>query len=646
MLFVNSVSKNYGERVLFENVNFYINSDDRIGLIGSNGSGKSTLLKIIAGIEEASTGTIQKPNDIIIEYLPQEIEFDSENTLINEASYALNEIKELKEKIDVLHQKLLNDPENKSLLDTLGKYEERYQYLDAYKLNHKVEKVLSGLGFKESDFNRKVNEFSGGWKMRILLAQILLKEPSLLLLDEPTNHLDLDSLEWLENYLKTFKGGIILVSHDKTFLNNLTNKTIEIASGKVNEYKGNYAFYEIESAKRKENLLATYKNQQEKIKQTQRFIERFRYKATKARQVQSRIKMLEKMEFIEPEKDEEQISFFFPESYPSGKVLVNINSLTKSYGNNIVLDSINLTIERGDKIAILGPNGTGKSTLLKILAGIDKNYTGDLVFGYNVLKSYFAQEQSLELDKSKTIFQTIDEIAIGETRKMIRTLLGSFLFSGDDIFKTISVLSGGEKSRVALAKMLLSPSNFLILDEPTNHLDIYSKDILKNALKDFNGSIIIASHDRDFLNPIINKVIEIQNKKIKIYPGNIDDYIYLKNKYSIEKPVNNNRITTEQNSLISLKEKKRIEAEKRQKKFSLTKPIREKIQKIEKEIEINENIIRELENEMSNPDYFKDAEKVKSNAKKYDNTKIILDELYLKWEELQNELVQIENSVY
>jgi len=534
MLFVNSVSKNYGERVLFENVNFYINSDDRIGLIGSNGSGKSTLLKIIAGIEEASTGTIQKPNDIIIEYLPQEIEFDSENTLINEASYALNEIKELKEKIDVLHQKLLNDPENISLLDTLGKYEERYQYLDAYKLNHKVEKVLSGLGFKESDFNRKVNEFSGGWKMRILLAQILLKEPSLLLLDEPTNHLDLDSLEWLENYLKTFKGGIILVSHDKTFLNNLTNKTIEIASGKVNEYKGNYAFYEIESAKRKENLLATYKNQQEKIKQTQRFIERFRYKATKARQVQSRIKMLEKMEFIEPEKDEEQISFFFPESYPSGKVLVNINSLTKSYGNNIVLDSINLTIERGDKIAILGPNGTGKSTLLKILAGIDKNYTGDLVFGYNVLKSYFAQEQSLELDKSKTIFQTIDEIAIGETRKMIRTLLGSFLFSGDDIFKTISVLSGGEKSRVALAKMLLSPSNFLILDEPTNHLDIYSKDILKNALKDFNGSIIIASHDRDFLNPIINKVIEIQNKKIKIYPGNIDDYIYLKNKYSIE----------------------------------------------------------------------------------------------------------------
>jgi len=318
MLFVNSVSKNYGERVLFENVNFYINSDDRIGLIGSNGSGKSTLLKIIAGIEEASTGTIQKPNDIIIEYLPQEIEFDSENTLINEASYALNEIKELKEKIDVLHQKLLNDPENISLLDTLGKYEERYQYLDAYKLNHKVEKVLSGLGFKESDFNRKVNEFSGGWKMRILLAQILLKEPSLLLLDEPTNHLDLDSLEWLENYLKTFKGGIILVSHDKTFLNNLTNKTIEIASGKVNEYKGNYAFYEIESAKRKENLLATYKNQQEKIKQTQRFIERFRYKATKARQVQSRIKMLEKMEFIEPEKDEEQISFFFPESYPSG----------------------------------------------------------------------------------------------------------------------------------------------------------------------------------------------------------------------------------------------------------------------------------------------------------------------------------------
>ncbi len=645
MIHVKSISKSYGEKTLFSDVNFFINSDDRIGLVGSNGSGKSTLLKIISGIDSPTTGDIQKPNDVKIEYLAQEIDFYSDNTLFMEASETFREIHELKERIEHIHHQLVIDPTDEKLIDNLGSLESRYQHLDAYNLNYKIARVLSGLGFKESDHNRLVNEFSGGWKMRILLAKMLLREPSLLLLDEPTNHLDLNSLEWLEDYLRSFKGGVVIVSHDKTFLENLTNRTIEIASGKVTDYKGNYSFYITESEKRRENLLSTLRNQQDKIKQTQRFIERFRYKATKARQVQSRIKMLEKMEVVEMVDVEDQIDFFFPESHPSGKIIAELKGLTKQYGELTVLENIDLTIERGDKIALLGPNGTGKSTLLKILAEVDKSYSGQMSFGHNVLKSYFAQEQSLELDKSKTIYQTIEEVATGEIRKMIRTLLGSFLFSGDDIFKDVGILSGGEKSRVALAKMLLSPSNFLILDEPTNHLDISSKDILKNALRDFSGSILIASHDRDFLNPIINKVIDIENGKIKIFSGNIDDYLYMKKNYGTQNQnLLNNKENIDKNNINS-KERKKIEAGLRQKKYILTKPLREKIHTLENEIETTEKAIQELETEMSNPDYYKNTEIVKNNAKSYDSLKNNLENLYPLWEKFHDELAEIEKTI-
>jgi ATP-binding cassette, subfamily F, member 3 len=645
MVHVKSIGKNYGEKILFSDANFYINNDDRIGLVGSNGSGKSTLLKIISGYDTPSNGDIQKANDVKIEYLPQEIDFYSDNSLFMEVSESFREVYDLKDKIEIIHHKLVEDPTNEKLIDNLGQYESRYQQLDAYSLNYRVARVLSGLGFKESDHNRSVEEFSGGWKMRILLAKMLLREPSLLLLDEPTNHLDLNSLEWLEDYLKNFKGGVVIVSHDRTFLDNLTNRTIEIASGKVSDYKGNYTFYVTESEKRRENLISTLRNQQEKIKQTQRFIERFRYKATKARQVQSRIKMLEKMDFVEIDDQEDQIDFFFPESHPSGRVIATITGLTKNYGEHIVLDNIDMTIERGDKIALLGPNGTGKSTLLKILADVDTLFSGGLVYGHNVIKSYFAQEQSLELDKSKTIFQTIEEVASGEIRKMIRTLLGSFLFSGDEIFKEVGILSGGEKSRVALAKMLLSPSNFLILDEPTNHLDISSKDILKNALKDYSGSILIASHDRDFLNPIINKVIDIENGKIKLFSGNIDDYLYMKKTYNSPTDRNGSEKDNIDRNNLSPKERKKIEAAIRQKKFALTKPLREKIHSIEKEIGSLEDVIQNLETEMSHPDYFKHPEKVKVTAREYDSSKSKLDSLYNVWEKYQEELVEIEKTI-
>jgi ATP-binding cassette subfamily F protein 3 len=644
MVHVKSVSKSYGERVLFSDVNIFINSSDRIGLVGSNGSGKTTLMKIISGFDDPTSGNINKANDVKIEYLPQEIDFYSESSLFMEVSDTFCEVKELETKINDIHIKLKENPTDEKLIDSLGKCEVRYQQLDAYTLQYKISRVLTGLGFKESDHFRKVNEFSGGWKMRILLAKMLLQEPSLLLLDEPTNHLDLDSLEWLEEYLKSFRGGIVIVSHDRTFLDNLTNRTIEISMSKVTDYKGNYTFYVNESEKRKEQLIAAYKNQQEKIKQTERFIERFRYKASKARQVQSRIKMLDKIEYIEVEDDESQIEFFFPESKPSGKVVASLQEITKKYGELSVLDEIDLTIERGDKIALLGPNGTGKSTLMKILAEIDQSFSGSLTFGQNVIKSYFAQEQSLELDKSKNIYETIEEVAVGEVRKMIRSLLGSFLFSGDDIFKSISVLSGGEKSRVALAKMLLAPSNFLILDEPTNHLDIPSKDMLKTALADYAGTIVIASHDRNFLNPIINKVIDIENKKIKLFSGNIDDYLYIKKKYgTVYSQVNEVEQTGK--SISSTKERKKIEAELRQKKYNISKPLRKKIELVEKDIETYEGLKKDLENEMLMPNYFKDTERVKTVSKEYETSKEKLESLYLLWDKYNEELIEIESSI-
>ena len=645
MVHVKSVSKSYGERVLFSDVNIFINSSDRIGLVGSNGTGKTTLMKIISGVDEPTNGNINKANDVQIEYLPQELDFDSENSLFMEASETFCEIKDLETKINDIHIKLKEDPTSEKLIDSLGKYEIRYEQLDAYTLQYKIARVLTGLGFKESDYFRKVNEFSGGWKMRILLAKMLLKEPSLLLLDEPTNHLDLDSLEWLEEYLKNFKGGIVIVSHDRTFLDNLTNRTVEISMGKVTDYKGNYTFYINESEKRKEQLIAAYKNQQEKIKQTERFIERFRYKATKARQVQSRIKMLDKIEYIEVEDNESQIGFSFPESKPSGKVVATLQEVTKKYGELSVLDKIDLTIERGDKIALLGPNGTGKSTLMKILAEIDQSFSGNLKFGHNVIKSYFAQEQSLELDKSKNIYETIEEVAVGEVRKMIRSLLGSFLFSGNDVFKSISVLSGGEKSRVALAKMLLAPSNFLILDEPTNHLDIVSKDILKNALANYAGTILIASHDRNFLNPIINKVIDIENKKIKLFSGNIDDYLYMKNKYGTAYNNEEKEIGQSSKTVTGSRERKKAEAELRQKKYNLTKPLRKKIESVEKEIESYEKLKKELETKMLMPDYYKDSERVKATSKEYETSKEKLENLYFLWDKYNEELVEIENSI-
>jgi ATP-binding cassette subfamily F protein 3 len=647
MLHLKSISKQYGERVLFSDVTLFINHKDRIGLVGSNGSGKTTFLKIMADLENSNSGEIYKSSDIKIGYLPQEMNIDSEKTLLNEASSAFEEIFQMKAEIDLIHKRLETNSDDFKLLQKLGDLEHGLQVLDAQNLSFKIEKILNGLGFKQKDFERKVNEFSGGWKMRLLLAKLLLSEPSVLLLDEPTNHLDLDSLEWLEEYLYTFKGAIILVSHDKTFLNNLTLRTLEISGGKMTDYKGNYSFYIEEKEKRKEIAISAYKNQMEKIKQTERFIERFRYKATKARQVQSRIKMLEKMDYIEVEDNEDTIDFSFPDPPQSGRVVINIQNLKMRFNYITVFNNINLTIEKGDRIAVVGPNGAGKSTLLKILAGINTPSDGILENGYNVIKSYFAQEQTMELDESKTIIETIDEIAIGDIRRKIRTLLGSFLFSEDDVFKNISILSGGEKSRVALAKMLLTPANFLIMDEPTNHLDMKSKEILQIALQNFNGTYIIAAHDRDFLNPIINKAIEVKDFGIKVFSGNLTEYSYHKKQtYASSTEFRN---YNPENQLVSrsnyIKDKKRIEAEQRQKKYNLTKVIRERIKELEDEIIEREERNKNIEILLADPETYKDNEKAKLLNHEYKENKDLLSKIYTEWEDSQNKLEEIEKSI-
>jgi ATP-binding cassette, subfamily F, member 3 len=645
MLHIKDISKVYGERKLFTDFSAFINTNDRIGIVGTNGSGKSTLMKIIAGLDEASGGEMYKSSDITIGYLPQEMDFVSEYTLFNEAAQCFKELAEIEVEIEILHNKLSAEPENESYLKKLGELEYKKDHLDAYTVESKIEKILIGLGFKEKDFHRKVNEFSGGWKMRLLLAKILLIEPSILLLDEPTNHLDLNSLEWLEDYLNGFKGSVMLVSHDKAFLNNITKRTFEISAGKITEYKGNYSFYVEESEKRRLMLISAFKNQQEKIKQTERFIERFRYKATKARQVQSRIKQLEKMEYIEVENDEQSINFRFPSPMQSGRKVMTFENVTKVYDSNIVFQNLDLVIERGDKIAVVGPNGSGKSTLLRLLSLKEESTSGKIELGYNVDRSYFAQEQILELDPKKNILETIEEIAIGDIRKRIRTLLGSFLFSDDDVFKSIAVLSGGEKSRVALAKMLLTPSNFLIMDEPTNHLDMKSKEILQNALDEFSGSFIIASHDRDFLNTIINKVIEVSEDGVKVFQGNLTEYHYHKSLKEKEEEIS--KLSGQPLNFkksVNIKEQKRFEAEIRQKKYELTKTTKTKVKSLENEISKIEDRNKQIEKELLDPEIYKDGEKVKELNQTYRENKSLLEKKYSDWEKIQTELEGIESK--
>lgn len=621
---------------------------ERIGLVGSNGTGKSTLLKIINGQIEPDSGEIAISKHTTIGYLPQDGLSFTGKTLYDEVYSGIGDIALVRDEIDDVQHEMEGHPDKHSadfmeLVEKLGELQHKFEDLDGFRVRANIEKVLEGLGFSVNDFPRLTDEFSGGWQMRIALAKLLLQRPSVLLLDEPTNHLDMESLLWLEGFLKSYEGAIILVSHDRTFLDNITNKTIEIYSRKVTLYQGNYSYYVKEKEQRRELLEKRYANQQQYLKQQNRFIERFRYKNTKASVVQSRIKMLEKMEIIELEDEESTIHFHFPPATHSGRMIIELKKISKSYGDNLVLKDVDLEIERGDKIGLVGVNGAGKSTLARIIRGTEEIQHGKRKMGVGVELEFYSQHQADTLDPKNNVLGTLDSVATGDIRKQLRTMLGSFLFKGDDVFKPVAVLSGGEKSRLALARMLLKPSNFLILDEPTNHLDMNSKNILMRALHDYKGTILIISHDREFLDGIVNKIIEVKNRNIRTFEGNISYYLMKKAEEAAQANGNNSEDKPAASKPKKSKEQKRVEAEQRNRFYGVSKPIKDKIHKIEKKIKTNEERIKEIEELMASGELFKDPDTAKKTTSEFKKLKTELTDLYHDWLEETNKLSSLEN---
>jgi len=530
MVSVQDISVSFGSFDLLTNISFLINDQDRIGLAGKNGSGKSTLLKIISGLQSPSSGLVDMSKDVTIGYLPQQMKVDDTTTVLNETTTAFSELISLSEEIEhssseIMRREDYESPDYLKLCDHLTVVEERYRMLGGTNYMAEAEVTLLGLGFERKDFDRPTKELSDGWRMRIELAKILLKKPSLFLLDEPTNHLDIESIQWLESFLSGYSGAVVLVSHDRAFLDNVTKRTIEISLGKIYDYKASWSKYLVLREERREQQIASFRNQQKMIGDIEKFIERFRYKATKAVQVQSKIKQLDKVERLEvDEEDKSAINLRFPPAPRSGTVVIEAEELSKKYGSLIVLNKIDIKISRGEKVAFVGRNGEGKTTLSKIIIG-ELDWVGNLKIGHNVKIGYFAQNQDVLLDENRTVLQTIDDIAKGDIRTKIRDMLGAFLFRGDDVEKKVKVLSGGERARLALVKLLLEPSNLLVLDEPTNHLDMRSKDILKHALIKYDGTLIVVSHDRDFLDGIVGKVYEFKHNKIKENIGGIYDFL-------------------------------------------------------------------------------------------------------------------------
>ena len=538
MVSIQNLKVEFSATVLFQDVSYVINKKDKIALVGKNGAGKSTMLKIIAGLQQPTSGVVAKPNDLTIGYLPQQMLLTDERTVMEEVKTVFGELDELKEKLEKVNNELSSRTDYESedyqrLIDRMTQLNDDILLKESNNYEAEIEKTLIGLGFVRKDFGRKTSEFSGGWRMRIELAKLLLKHPDLLLLDEPTNHLDIESIQWLENFLKQKANAVVLVSHDRAFIDNVTNRTIEISCGKIYDYQVNYSKFVELRKERVEQQMRAYQNQQKQIQDTEDFIERFRYKATKAVQVQSRIKQLAKIERIEvDEVDNSKLNLKFPPAPRSGDYPVICDNVGKAYGSHQVFEHVDLTIKRGEKVAFVGKNGEGKSTLVKCIMG-EIPYTGTLKIGHNVKIGYFAQNQASLLDGSLTVFDTIDRVAVGDIRTKIRDILGAFMFGGEASDKKVAVLSGGERTRLAMIRLLLEPVNLLILDEPTNHLDMKSKDVLKQAIKDFNGTAIIVSHDRDFLDGLVEKVYEFGGGKVKEHLGGIYDFLQAKNMESL-----------------------------------------------------------------------------------------------------------------
>ncbi|WP_298263538.1 ABC-F family ATP-binding cassette domain-containing protein [uncultured Lutibacter sp.] len=632
MLNAHNVSISFGGTELFSEITFKLVSGNRVGLIGKNGAGKSTLLKIIARELECDTGTMAFEKNTSIGFLKQDIDFTFGNTILEEAYTAFVEIKSVEKQLEEINVQLAErtDYESESyhnLLHDLDDLTHRYELLGGYNYQGETEKILQGLGFKREDFGKLTETFSGGWRMRIELAKLLLQKNDILLLDEPTNHLDIESIIWLENFLKSYARAVVLVSHDKMFLDNVTNRTIEISLGKIYDYNKPYTQFLELRKDIKEKQLQAQKNQEKEIKHTEQLIEKFRYKASKAAFAQSLIKKLEKVDRIEVDGDDHAtLNIRFPISVQPGKIIIEAKDLAKNYGSNQVLENVDLLIERNSKIAFVGQNGQGKSTLAKMIVG-EIDFDGDMKLGHNVQIGYFAQNQAEYLNGEKTVLEIMEDASSDANRTKVRDMLGSFLFSGEDVDKKVKVLSGGERNRLALCKMLLNPFNVLVMDEPTNHLDIASKNVLKQALNNFEGTLILVSHDRDFLQGLSNKVYEFKDKVIKEYLGDIDYYL---EQYNLEDFREIEKRTVEKSETISKGKDAYLENKQREKE---AKQLKNRLAKVEKNIAILETDILNLDAEI-----FENSEQVTSNPdffKNYQAKKDQLDVLMEEWEDLQ-----------
>jgi ATP-binding cassette subfamily F protein 3 len=655
MLSVNHLDIRFGEKHLFNDVSVQVHIGNRIGLVGVNGAGKSTLLKIMAGIAETDDGVISKAKHFTIGYLPQESsELFSQRSLYEEAETAFAPLLALQAEATQLHEQMREmDPHTEEFQNILLRQGEIQHQLDAsdiYAIGGKIEKILIGLGFRREDMEKPVNSFSGGWQMRLKLAKMLLEAPSLLLLDEPTNHLDLDSLTWVEQFLKNYNGSMVIISHDRTFLDKVTETTWELSFGRIDIYKGNYSYFLKERAERRAIEKGAYDNQQAKIKQTMRFVDKFRAKATKARQVQSRVKQLDKLERIELSEEESQIRFTFPPAPPSGRDVLTVKSVSKSYNGSRVFSEVELLLNRGDKVAVVGVNGAGKSTFLKILAGQIEPDSGEVRLGSNVRLSYFGQHQAQELSPQLTVLDTMALSGEDMTVTRTRSLLGAFLFRGEDVDKKVSVLSGGEKSRLALAKMIAKPANCMLLDEPTNHLDMSSQDVLQEAMAQYDGTIVVVSHNRYFLEGFVNKVLEVKNGNITLYEGNIAEYQAKqellreqeKEQTAEGKQAEDDSTKKSPESQESRKEKKRQEAQLRQERSRLAGPWLNQLTEAEKQVEFYEQQKEDLEALMADPELYSDERGWQKTSKEYEECKRRLERWYDKWETAQEKIDKID----
>ena len=646
MISVEQLTVEFGGSPLFDEISFLVNPKDRIALVGKNGAGKTTLLKIFSGKQTPTKGRITIPKNLSIGYLPQHMIHNEGTTVMQEAEKAFEHITELQTEIERISQELSERTDYESddyhrLIDKLTHDNELLQIVGSGNFYAEIEKTLLGLGFLRTDFDRQCSEFSGGWRMRIELAKILLLRPDVLLLDEPTNHLDIESIQWLENFLITCGSAIVLVSHDRAFIDAVTTRTIEISLGKIYDYNVNYSKYVQLRIERHDQQVRAYENQQKLIQETEEFIDRFRSKATKAVQVQSRIKQLNKLERLEVDlEDNSRLSLKFPPAVHSGIIPVEVEHLSKAYGSHLVLDNVGMIINRGEKVAFVGKNGEGKSTLVKCIMG-EIEYSGKMKLGHNVKIGYFAQNQASLLDESKTVFETIDYVAVGDIRTKIRDILGAFMFGGEASDKKVQVLSGGERSRLAMIRLLLEPVNLLILDEPTNHLDMRSKDVLKEAIKAFDGTVIVVSHDREFLDGLVTKVYEFGNKKVREHLGGIYDFLQYKKMDSLRELEISNSLKAASETVEKVASENKLSYEARKEQNRKIRKAEKEVEDVEKQIAAYESELETMNKQLELPEYASDSDFIMSYQKKQRE----LEHKMYEWEILSEEVEKLKAEV-